>query len=280
MPTSQIAFEAFQPEHIAGALALSRAAGWPHRAEDWAFSLGLSQGVVALAGGRVLGTALMTPYGAEAATINMVIVDEACRGQGLGKRLMRQCLDAAEGRVCHLVATAEGLPLYERLGFVTTGEIVQHQGIVSADARPPPDARIAWRADEAARAACVAMDAAATGMDRARLIAALFDVGRIACLGSGESISGFAALRAFGRGEVAGPIIAADGEGAAALLGFMLAECRGRFLRVDTRPEAGLVPMLLAHGLAPVGGGIAMRRGAAAETHDFHSFALASQALG
>lgn len=62
-----------------------------------------------------------TPYGVDAAAINMVIVDEACpgqgQGQGLGKRLMRQCPDAADGRVCQLVAAAEGLPLYERLGF-------------------------------------------------------------------------------------------------------------------------------------------------------------------
>jgi hypothetical protein len=38
--------------------------------------------------------------------------------------------------------------------------------------------------------------------------------------------------------------------------------------------------MLQAHGLAQVGGGIAMRRGAAAEPYEFHSFAPASQALG
>jgi GNAT superfamily N-acetyltransferase len=280
MPISDITFDTFRTEHIAGAVALSRKAGWPHRAEDWALGLGLSQGVVILAGERVLGTAFMTPYGAEAATINMVIVDEACRGQGLGRRLMQRCIDAADGRVCRLIATAEGLPLYEKLGFARTGEITQYQGIVAAAGPMAPDARIVWRADDAARAACVAMDRAANGMDRARLIDALFAAGGIACLVSDDRITGFAALRAFGLGAVAGPIIAADAAGAEALLGFLLAECQGLFLRIDTRPEAGLVPMLQAHGLVHVGGGIAMRRGAAAETLSFHSFALPSQALG
>ena len=208
-----------------------------------------------------------------------VIVDEALRGQGIGRRLMRECLDQAGRRVCHLVATAEGLPLYEKLGFVATGDVRQHQGNVR-DAAPAQAAGIAWRTDEEARTACAAIDLAALGMDRSRWSPRCSRRAAVACLTEGGRIRGYACLRAFGRGEVAGPIIAADPDAATRLLRFLMAECDGRFLRVDTMPETGLAPLLEAHGLAHAGGGLRMRRGAAASPHDFHRFALASQALG
>ncbi|WP_459697260.1 GNAT family N-acetyltransferase [Acidisoma sp. C75] len=284
MLNTDLRFERFLAGHIPEAVGLSRAAGWPHRAEDWAFLARLSEGFAVLAeGGRLVGTAFMTPFGPQAATINTVIVAEAMRGQGLGRRLMLRCLEAAGGRLCRLIATAEGLPLYEKLGFQTIGSIVQHQGVVARARVPslPPGMRLLWPAGAEMRAECARLDRAATGMDRAALIAGLFEEGRIACLMRGDSLVGYAALRAFGRGEVAGPIIAADLPGAEALLGLLMAACEGRFLRVDTLPQIGLVPRLQAHGLMPVGGGIGMRRGdAPAAQQDFHLFALASQALG
>ena len=79
-----------------------------------------------------MATILMTPYGEDAATINMVIVDAAIRGRGLGRKLMEEALARAGERTSYLVATQEGLPLYEKLGFVATGKIVQHQGVAPA----------------------------------------------------------------------------------------------------------------------------------------------------
>ena len=113
MQTAEIDLVTFAPAQLAGALALSRQAAWPHRLEDWRMALALSQGVAALdATSRVVGTALVTPY-AGCATINMVIVDETMRGQGLGRRLMDRALALAGDQPLRLVATREGLPLYE-----------------------------------------------------------------------------------------------------------------------------------------------------------------------
>ena len=128
MTAQQITFETMTPEHLDGAVELSRQAKWPHRREDWELVQSVSQGIVALEDERVVATIMMTPYGDDAATINMVIVDAAMRGRGLGRKLMEEALAKAGERTCYLVATQEGLPLYERLGFVATGEIVQHQG--------------------------------------------------------------------------------------------------------------------------------------------------------
>jgi GNAT superfamily N-acetyltransferase len=273
----RITLGAFLPAHIARAVALSTEAGWPHRAEDWGMVLGLSQGVVALEGEHVVGTAMVTPFGTAAAAINMVIVDAALRGRGLGRRLMEHCLTLASDRECRLTATEDGLPLYEKLGFRVFGTVAQHQGVVQA--QPQVD-DVAWCGPEQ-DAACAAMDREATGLDRSLLIGALFAQGRVGMHRRGGRSAGFVVLRRFGRGEVAGPLVAETAEDARALLSFVFAARQGAFLRVDTPEPPGLGSWLTEQGLVQVGSGIAMRRNPAQETaRRFHSFALASQALG
>jgi hypothetical protein len=228
----------------------------------------------------VAGTALVTGYGSEAATIHMVIVDAAMRGRGIGRRLMHFALQAVvEGRACRLVATQEGLPLYGKLGFRVVGEISQHQGTLG---RVRSGEGVEW-ATPGDIAALARLDRSACGMDRAPLIALLSEQGRIAVRRHEGRPAGFAALRAFGRGEVARPVVAATADDARALLSFLFATRPGAFLRVDTTAACGLAPWLAAQGLAHVGGGIAMRRGggeAPGQQRGVQTFALASQTLG
>ena len=66
--------------HLDGAVALSRAEGWPHRVEDWTFILSRSQGVVALKEGWVVATAVATPFGS-VATMNMILMLSVARRQ-------------------------------------------------------------------------------------------------------------------------------------------------------------------------------------------------------
>jgi hypothetical protein len=110
-------------------------------------------------------------------------------------------------------------------------------------------------------------------------MAALGRAGRFAVIRDGSGLSDYAALRPFGRGEVAGPVVALDAADARRLLAF--AGRPGAFLRVDTPKASGLGDWLAAQGLASVGGGIAMIRGEApAAAREFQTFALAAQALG
>lgn len=266
----------FLPEHIPGAVALSRAENWPHRPEDWALIHGLSRGVVALDGARVVGTAMATIFG-PVGMMNMIIVGEDMRGRGLGRRLMEAMMALAAPQEWRLVATESGLPLYRKLGFVEHDRVIQHQGILTGTAAP---AGVEWAGpgdlDEIIRA-----DTAATGADRAGLVRALLDAGRIAVLRGAGGIAGYGALRPFGRGEVAGPVIATDADQAQMILSFLLADRAGRFIRVDTTEDSGLAPWLAGLGLSHVGGGIGMSRGTpAARSEDFHRFAHAAQALG
>lgn len=273
-----ISIEAFTPSHLDDALALSRQAGWPHRAEDWATALSLSRGVVALAGDRVVGTALMTPYGAHCATVNLVLVEAAMRGRGLGRRLTNAVVALAGDRECRLVATDEGQPLYESLGFRAEHGIVQHQGLARPVAFEPG---VAWAA-HADLPRLVALDREAFGADRGALFAAVAPESRFAVIPGAAGPQGFAVLRPFGRGEVIGPVVAADRRDALALITFLVAGRPGSFLRIDTPDTADLSDDLIRLGLVPVGGGTAMRRNAprSPETSRVRTFALASQALG
>lgn len=279
MQAPSSAIVAFGPDHLDGAVALSRQAGWPHRPEDWRLALDLSRGVVACGDdGRVIGTALMTPYEQGCATINMVIVDEAQRGRGLGRLLMQAALDLAGDRPLRLVATADGLPLYEKLGFRAVGQVVQHQGLVRS-LEAPVDVAVTAEPDPAR---LVALDAAAFGTRRAALIGTLARIGRVAEWRAPDGLAGFAVLRPFGRGEVIGPVVARSVEDAKALIGFWAAQRPGAFLRLDTTAATGLSPWLADLGLAEVGGGIAMRRGGADDSAPsaFTTYALANQAFG
>lgn len=270
--TQTLTFQPFGPDHLDGALRLSRAAGWPHRPEDWSLVLSLSRGVVALDGERVVATALVTPFG-DVGMVNMIIVDEAMRGRGLGRQIMTRAMDLAQPREWRLVATPSGQPLYEKLGFSPCGAIHQHQGTLAGVAAP----RGILRAGPQDMGAIIAMDRAATGADRAGLIRAIAGAGRLA-VAPGR---GYAALRRFGRGEVAGPVIADTPDTARALLADLFADREGAFMRVDTTGRSGLEPWLSDLGLAEVDRGVAMTRGTPqAARADFTRFAAAAQALG
>ena len=278
MNTETLELTAFKARHLDGAVGLSRAAGWPHRGEDWALSLSVSTGFVALAGERVVGTALMTPFGEACATINLIIVDEGLRGRGLGRKLTSAALALAGERACRLVATADGLPLYEKLGFRATQEIYQHQGFADVS---QPLAGIEW-AGAASLPELAALDDQAYGGDRRDLLEQIAASGQFAILHRAGAIAAFAAVRLFGRGQVIGPVVAPDEETARQLIRFVAASRQGQFLRIDVPGDSGLSHWLEGLGFTHVGGGMAMTRGAgvARQPPAARTFALASQAFG
>ncbi|WP_404401891.1 GNAT family N-acetyltransferase [Pelagibacterium halotolerans] len=280
MTAVAITFEPMTPAHLEGALVLSRQAKWPHRLADWELSLAVSRGVVALEDGRVVGTILMTPYGEDGAVIGLVIVDEAMRGRGLGRKLMTEALTLAGERTCYLVATRAGLPLYEQMGFTTTGEVVQHQGVPLPIEAP---ADVSW-AGASDHTQLVAIDRAAYGHDRSKLMQILKGRAKFAIIRDTDEVVSFATIRDFGRGQVIGPVAARNGNEARRLIAFLLAHSQGQFVRVDTNTATGLAPWLVERGLPHTDGGIAMVRAAEKRnqttTGQHWTYALASQALG
>jgi predicted N-acetyltransferase YhbS len=279
MTSNAIELIAFGPEHLEGAVLLSQQAKWPHRLEDWQTALALSTGLAAVSdqGNRVVGTVLVTPYRNDSATINMVIVEEASRGRGLGRKLMDAAITLAGNRALRLVATDDGVPLYERLGFKRTGAIAQHQGrarCITIPARIRP-------ARPSDSPAIAELDRIASGADRSSLMSHLATIGSFAVLDRAGELAGFSALRPFGRGEVIGPVVASNADDAKALIAHFLAARAGAFVRLDTDATTGLGSWLAEQGLDHVDGGIAMRRPViAASVPRFTTFALANQAFG
>ncbi|WP_158968875.1 GNAT family N-acetyltransferase [Chachezhania sediminis] len=261
----------FTTDHLTAAQRLSAAAGWPHRIEDWAFTLKVSGGFAAVADGRVVGTALCSPMG-DRAGINMIIVEKDLRGQGLGRRLMEAALTLAGDRDLQLTATAEGRPLYEKLGFVAVGQVLQCQGHVQTIPVAPHVALRPATADDLDT--ICAMDRDATGSDRRGLLAELLANDRVLI---GET--GFGAVRTFGKGRLIGPVVAADRSTALALIATFAEP--GQFLRIDVTDDADLAPVLSGAGLTVLPPEVAMVRGASAPVPErFRRYALVSQALG
>lgn len=264
--------------------ALSEEQRWPHRPADWAQSFAHAEGIVAERDGEIIATAQRWRWGPRHASIGLVIVTPACQGRRIGHRLMSALLDGLDNHTVLLHATAEGRGLYERLGFVRTGEIRQHQGI----AQPTPLIALpaGWRLRPAGLNESEdlrRLDAQARGMPRDALIDDLL-ASADACVvldDDGEA-RGFAMLRRFGRGHAIGPVVAPDAESAKALIAHLAGVNAGHFTRIDIDFDSGLAEWLESIGLLRVDAPTTMVRGEPLTTPPGAPalFAIVTQAMG
>lgn len=278
----QIMLRDMTAEDVHAAAELSFEQQWPHREEDWALFLSLGEGIVAEAGGRIVGTIMGWRYGADFATLGMVIVTGAVQGRGLGRRLMEAMLERLQGRTVLLNATAEGLPLYRKLGFSEIGTVCQHQAL--APVVPLAELRAGERVRPIGAADFEALNtlyADAAGMDRRALLEALLAEGSAVVLSQDHEQAGFAVMRRFGRGWAMAPVVAPDLTGAKALISHWLGTQTGSFCRIDIPESSGLGPWLEELGLPEVGRVTQMALGPApVAAGAAQIYGLASQALG
>lgn len=278
-----VAIKRLEDKHLAKAQALSSAVGWPHRQEDWSLVLRLGRSIAALDGDELLGTIIWWPFGDHYARLGMVIVAPAMRGRGLGRRLMDAALEEAGSRTVLLNATAEGLPLYEKLGFAPVGAVRQHQ---VANSTTVPEAmpqgsrlRPLIKAD---LHAITALDERMSGMPRAEMLTAIADVGQGLVLERDGEIAAWSLFRRFGRGNIIGPVGAREERFAKTVIAAWIASHGSEFLRIDVPVSAGLSPWLESRGLPGVGEVVTMARGPTppVNTGGLQLYALANQALG
>jgi len=267
---------------LEAAHALSLRVHWPHRLADWQFNFALGGGFVAERDGELVGTAQCWLWGERHATLGLVIVDPRCQGRRVGYRLISALLAQLDGRSVLLHATPEGRGLYERLGFVRTGEVRQHQGT----ALPAPLVALddGWRlrpADHTDTTRLAELDAQARGMPRPQLIQALLAGADTVVLDHQASARGFAMLRRYGRGLAIGPVVAPDAAGAKALIAHLVGLNAGKFVRIDIDFDSGLTEWLESLGLLRVDAPTVMMRGPVPPV-SAHSrlFAIVNQALG
>jgi GNAT superfamily N-acetyltransferase len=110
------------PADLAGAFELSRLANWNQTIDDWKMLLRLDpQGCFAIElDGQIVATTTLLCYGKRLSWIGMVLTRPEYRRRGFAKQLMQAALGrASELKIesIKLDATADGQPLYEKLGF-------------------------------------------------------------------------------------------------------------------------------------------------------------------
>lgn len=111
--------ERLKRNDIPDLIALSQSVGWDYDREE--LEMTFSSGIIfghKNKDGQVISSAAVIPYGQILASIGLVIVHREYRGAGLGKSVTKACINAVSSQVpLMLIATQEGQPMYESLGF-------------------------------------------------------------------------------------------------------------------------------------------------------------------
>lgn len=226
-------------------------------------SAGRGFGIEDPAGG-LISACVLTDYGpAEQpvlSTVGMLLVAERYARRGIGRRLMEYVVEESAGTPLTLHATPTGSPLYEQLGFLSTGRAATVKGrFAPAGLAPGPATRPAVAGD---LPAILRLDTEVSGLDRTHLLTrlpAFADQLRVA-EDDGDLI-GYAALWPNSDSHVVGPLIARDTATAQALVA-SFATGTDRPLRsdIDVRHEE-LLAWLHRSGLETVAHNTVMTRG-------------------
>ncbi len=237
MPSDDVDIRVLESDDLHGALALSTAAGWNQRLEDWRILNAVARrSFAAILERRLVGTAIAIDYGGFA-WIAMMLVEPAHRGRGLGARLLEAAMAAVPPeRPIRLDATPLGRHLYLKYGFAD--EAMLTRSVVPAERHPAeerqygPVVRALTAAD---LPAVVRHDADVFGADRGPMLAwALEQAPQYAHIVEGRSV---AHEYTFGRPgrlfEQIGPVVANGVESAKALVGAAMRSARDRPVVVD-----------------------------------------------
>ncbi|MEU7098624.1 MULTISPECIES: GNAT family N-acetyltransferase [Streptomyces] len=235
---------------------LSEDRGWPREEHKWSLLLTAGQGYgIDDPAGGLMAACAVTRYGPqerpELSAIGMMLVAERHARQGLGRHLLRHVVSALGPTPLTLHATPLGRPLYEELGFKTTGRAEMVSGhFLPGGPAPTVPTRAATAGD---LPAIIRLDEDVFGTDRTHMITrlpAFADRLRVAV--EDGRIIGYAAAWPNMDTHVIGPLIARDTETARALVASLAAHT-DRPLRtdVDVRHE-DLLAWLKERGLASV----------------------------
>jgi len=221
---------------LAACADLSEDRGWPREEHKWGLllSAGTGYGIDDPDGGLVSACVVTEygPYGRPSfGAVGMVLVAERHARRGVGRRLMRHIVSLMGTTPLTLHATPNGRPLYEELGFKTTGRAEMLRGRLTLGV-PAPD--VTTRAATAEDLPSILrLDEEVFGADRTHVITrlpAFADQFRVA--EESGRIIGYSATWPNMDTQVVGPLIARDTKTAQSLLA-SLADRTDRPLRTD-----------------------------------------------
>jgi predicted N-acetyltransferase YhbS len=282
MRNAGITYRRMTESDLPSAHGLTQALRWAHRLEDWQFLLRVGTGFVAEESGKLIGTGLCWKFGITHASLGLIIVSPERQGKGIGRELMNLVLEELGDRCILLNATPAGQPLYEKLGFVPTGTVDQHQGTMQQTSP------IALAAGERIRPVAAGdlkvlaeLATRALGMPREEMMAQVLNLAEGVLIEKDGEPLGFSMIRRFGRGHMIGPVVAPDTERAKALIAHWAEAYAGSFVRVDATGASGLTAWLESLGLPLIEPGVAMVRGLVpASDGTVKQYAVLNQAIG
>ncbi|WP_329166968.1 GNAT family N-acetyltransferase [Streptomyces sp. NBC_01267] len=238
---------------------LSENRGWPREEHKWGLLLtaGTGYGIDAPGGNGLAGACVVTSYGPGLAAIGMLLVAKEYVRQGVGRRMMQHTIAEFQDTALTLYATESGQPLYEQLGFKTTGKATRVLGRFQPHGPAPTVATRPATASDLP--VIVRLDSEVFGEDRTHMITrlpAFADQLRVA--EDAHGITGYAAAWPNMDTHVVGPLIARDTATAKALIASLAAGTE-RPLRsdIDVRHDE-LLDWLKNSGLEPVGSTVVM----------------------
>lgn len=196
-------------------LELAADRGWQPDRRKWALMYELAEvyGIRDPEGG-LAGTVTLTRYGRQLAIVSMMLVASRHERRGLSRRLMAHALRQAGNATVFLYATSFGRPLYERLGFRSVGDVTT--GVGRFTGGPEGGSRQAEPGDGGA---ILALDAAAIGADRGRLLAGYLRLAeQVRVVERDGEVCGYAVAARAGDNVVVGPVIANDLDSARTLI--------------------------------------------------------------
>ena len=248
------------PADLPHCVHLSVDRGWLPEQAKWSLLLEVAEvfGVDAPDGadsgdGALAGAVVLTRYGADLASVGMMLVAARHGRRGLGRALMEHLLAEAGAATVTLFATALGKPLYDKLGFRVIRRSAAFTGrFTSATA---DNAAMRTRpAGPADMAAIIDVDKAAFGADRSRLLERLPTFAeKLLVLQAADGVTGFAAAWPNHTSTVIGPVVAPDAAAAGQLITGLATDTRGQ-VRVDLDPDRPELPAwAVRHGLRPAG---------------------------
>lgn len=206
---------------------LKNALGWNQTPEDWQRFLLLSPegSFKAVRGQELVGTAIAYVFD-KVCWIGMVIVKEECRHQGVGRRMIKRCLEHSVHTDCNLIvldATRDGVSLYGSMGFrpeflVATARGTVWRKVLSKDRHRGLNLR---RIEAKDLDPIVSLEACALGAVREALLHQLVkqNPGRgFVCYNLEGNLEGFVLHRPGFNAHQVGPMIARNDEAAELLV--------------------------------------------------------------
>jgi predicted N-acetyltransferase YhbS len=295
--TSRATIRPMLPADVAPATEAVLRASWGDRRTwfEFATTQQACQPVVAEVDGGIVGTGVGTANG-QVGWVGTIWVDPAHRGAGIGRGLTQAAIEGLETSGCRtlvLVATEQGYPLYEGMGFElqTRYQILEAPGLEPGEPGEPdergepdgpgpavrsrPEVRPFTNAD---LDGMLALDAAATGEDRGHAIRRFASPESAKVLAVDGEVRGFVVRAPWGGGAT----IARDPADAMWIL-----EARRRAAGSSGRVRVGLLEdnvAGLAHlessGLMPVWSAPRMIRGVPLDWHPEWIWGQFNHAMG